>query len=73
MVKSGNADLISGLGGSNISGGTSGGTNNSFNLIQTLRAQQATLVQQFAHDQAKYGPAYPALAEETAALQGINQ
>jgi polysaccharide biosynthesis transport protein len=72
VVKSGNADLISGLGGSSI-GGSSSGTNNSFNLIQTLRAQQATLVQQLAHDQAKFGSAYPPLAEETAALQGVNQ
>ncbi len=72
VVKSGNADLISGLGGSSIGAGA-GGTNNSFNLIQTLRAQQATQLQQLAHDQAKFGSAYPALAEEQAALQGINQ
>ena len=72
VVKSGNADLISGLGGSSI-GGSSSGTNNSFNLIQTLRAQQATLTQQLAHDEAKYGSAYPAVAEEAASLQGINQ
>ena len=42
VVKSGNADLISGLGGSSI-GGSSANVNNSFNLIQTLRSQQATL------------------------------
>jgi polysaccharide biosynthesis transport protein len=72
VVQSGNADLISGLGGSSI-GGSSSGTNNSFNLIQTLRAQQAVQQQQIAHDQAKYGSQYPALSEETAALQGINQ
>ncbi len=72
VVKSGNADLISGLGGSNIGAGA-GGTNNSFNLIQTLRAQQANQIQQLSHDQAKYGSAYPALAEESAALQGVNQ
>ena len=34
VVKSGNADLISGLAGSNISGSSSG-ANNAFNLIQT--------------------------------------
>jgi polysaccharide biosynthesis transport protein len=72
VVRSGNADLISGLGGSSI-GGSSGNTNNSFNLIQTLRAQQAVQLQTIAHDQAKYGSNYPALEEETAALQGINQ
>ena len=72
VVKSGNADLISGLGGSSI-GGSSSGTNNSFNLIQTLRAQQATLTQQLAHDEAKYGSAYPAVAEETASLSSGHQ
>ena len=72
VVKSGNADLISGLGGSSI-GGSSANVNNSFNLIQTLRAQQATLQQQLAHDEAKFGSAYPTLAEESASLKGVNQ
>jgi polysaccharide biosynthesis transport protein len=72
VVKSGNADLISGLGGSSI-GGSSAGVSSSLSLIQTLRAQQATLLQQQAHDEAKYGPAYPTLAEESASLKGINQ
>ena len=72
VVKSGDADLISTLAGSTMGGGT-GSTNNSFNLIQTLRAQKATLEQQLAHDQAKYGNAYPSLAEESASLQGVNQ
>jgi polysaccharide biosynthesis transport protein len=72
VLRSGNADLISGLGGSSI-GGASAGVSNSLSLIQTLRAQQATLLQQQAHDEAKYGPAYPTLAEESASLKGINQ
>jgi polysaccharide biosynthesis transport protein len=72
VVQSGNADLISGLAGSNIGGG-SGNTNNSFNLIQTLRAQQATLQQQFASDSAKFGAAYPPLAQESASLQDVNK
>jgi succinoglycan biosynthesis transport protein ExoP len=71
VVKSGNADLISGLGGSSI--GTSSGMTNAFSLIQTLRAQQATLQQQLAHDEAKYGSAYPTLVEESASLKGVNQ
>jgi polysaccharide biosynthesis transport protein len=72
VVKGGNADLISGLGGSAI-GGSSSSANNSFTLIQTLRAQQALQAQQLAHDQEKFGSQYPGLAEENAALQGINQ
>jgi polysaccharide biosynthesis transport protein len=72
VVQSGNADLISGLAGSSI-GGASANVNNSFNLIQTLRGQQATLLQQLAHDEAKFGSAYPTVAEESASLKGIDQ
>ncbi len=72
VVKSGNAELISGLAGSNI-GQPSPSVNNSFNLIQTLRGQQATQLQQLAHDEAKFGSAYPTVGEETASLKGINQ
>lgn len=72
VVKSGNAELISGLGGSNI-GGSSGGVNNSFNLIQALREQQSNLQQQLARDRAKYGSAYPTLVEESASLKGVDE
>lgn len=71
-AKSGDADLISGLSGNGV-GTASLGLNNSLALIQTLRAQQATLQQQIAHDEAKFDSAYPPLIEERASLKGIDQ
>ncbi len=62
-VKSGNAELISGLGGSAISGGSSAAVATSLSLIQNLRLQEATLQGQLQELSAKFGPAYPKLAE----------
>jgi polysaccharide biosynthesis transport protein len=72
MVKSGDPELISGLAGSSLSG-ASPGVMNSFNLIQTLRGQEATLESQLANDSSKFGPAYPKLADERASLASIRQ
>jgi polysaccharide biosynthesis transport protein len=63
VVKSGNAELISGLGGSAISGGSSAAVAASLGLIQSLRLQEATLQGQLQELSAKFGPAYPKLAE----------
>ena len=63
VVKSGNAELISGLGGSAMSGGSSAGVASSLGLIQNLRMQEATLNGQLQELSAKFGPAYPKLAE----------
>ena len=63
VVKSGNAELISGLGGSAIGGGSSAGVATSLGLIQNLRMQEATLDGQLQELSAKFGPAYPKLAE----------
>ena len=63
VVKSGNAELISGLGGSAIGGGSSSGVATSLSLIQNLRLQEATLQGQLQELSAKFGPAYPKLAE----------
>jgi capsular exopolysaccharide synthesis family protein len=46
---------------------------NSFNLIQTLRGQEATTEAQLASDSSKYGAAYPKLADERASLASIRQ
>jgi polysaccharide biosynthesis transport protein len=63
VVKSGNAELISGLGGSAIGGGSSAAVATSLSLIQNLRMQEATLQGQLQELSAKFGPAYPKLAE----------
>ena len=70
VVRGGNADLVSGLSGSSNS---SAAVSNSFALIQTLRAQQATLQQQLAHDSVKFGPDYPSQVEQRASLDGVNR
>ena len=72
VIKSGNADLVSGLSGSGM-GSSSQAVSSSVALIQTLRAQQATLQQQVAHDSTRFGPAYPTLVEERASLSGIDR
>jgi len=72
MVKSRNPELISGLAGSSLSG-ASPGILNSFNLIQSLRTQEATLEGQLATDSSKFGPAYPKLRDEQASLTSIRQ
>jgi capsular exopolysaccharide synthesis family protein len=70
-VENGDPELISGLAGSTLAS-TSPAVNNSFQLIQNLRAQQATLATQIASDTSKYGSANPKLADEKASLDSIN-
>jgi capsular exopolysaccharide synthesis family protein len=71
MVRSGDPEMISGLAGTSLSG-ASPGVNNSFNLLQTLRGQQATIETQFATDSSKYGSANPKLQDDRASLAGVN-
>lgn len=71
MVRNGDPEMISGLAGSSLSG-SSPGVNNSFSLLQTLRAQQATLEAQTAADSSKYGSANPKLQDDRAALAGVS-
>jgi polysaccharide biosynthesis transport protein len=66
VVRSGNPELISGLGGNAISGGSSAAMSTSLTVIQNLRLQEANLQGQLQELSAKFGPAYPKLAE----LQG---
>ena len=67
MAKSGDPEMISGLAGTSLSG-TSQGMNNAFNLLQTLRGQQAAIETQLAADTSKYGSANPKLGDERASL-----
>ncbi len=71
VVKSGNAELISGLGGSAIGGASSAGVATSLGLIQNLRMQEATLDGQLEELSAKFGPAYPKLAELRGNVSGV--
>jgi succinoglycan biosynthesis transport protein ExoP len=72
MVKHGNPELISGLAGSSLSG-ASPAVNNSFNLLQNLRGQQATLESQMAMDTSKFGTANPKLADERSSLASLSE
>lgn len=70
-VENGDPELISGLAGSSLMG-TSPAVNNSFQLIQNLRTQQAALATQLSSDSSKYGYANPKLADDKASLDSIN-
>jgi succinoglycan biosynthesis transport protein ExoP len=72
VAETGNAELISGLGGSGISGGASSAAiSTSLNLIQNLRLQEATLQGQLQELSAKFGPAYPKIAEVRSNLNAV--
>ena len=71
VVRNGNAELISGLGGSSMMGGSSGGAVSSLSLIQNLRLQEASLEGQLQELSAKFGPAYPKLAEVRSNLDAV--
>ncbi len=69
-VQNGNPEVLSGLGG-NSSAGVS--TQNSFALLQSLRAQEAVAQSQIAESAGRYGENWPALAEQRAGLQTIQK
>jgi polysaccharide biosynthesis transport protein len=69
-VESGDPEIISGLGG-NPGAGTS--TQNSFALLQSLRAQEAIAKSQIAESADRYGENWPALAEQRAGLATIEK
>jgi capsular exopolysaccharide synthesis family protein len=73
VVKTGNAELISGLGGNAITGGggSSAALGTSLNLIQNLRFQEASLQGQLQELSAKFGPAYPKLTEVRSNLNAV--
>ena len=71
MVQDGNPELISGLAGSALAG-SSAAMNNSFQLLQNLRAQQASLSSQYAADVSRLGTENPKLIDEKASLDDVN-
>jgi succinoglycan biosynthesis transport protein ExoP len=70
LVKSGNAELISGLAGNSLNANSS--ALNSLNLLQTLRTQEAELKVQYAQAATKFGPAYPTLVELSNQMNTLN-
>jgi succinoglycan biosynthesis transport protein ExoP len=70
LVKSGNAELISGLAGNTLNPSSS--ALNSLNLLQTLRTQEAELKVQYAEAATKFGPAYPKLIEMSNQMNTLN-
>lgn len=66
----GNAEMLSGLGG-NTMGGGSQMMNNSLSLLQNLRQQQATQQAALQEAEAKFGPAYPKIAELQGNIAGL--
>jgi capsular exopolysaccharide synthesis family protein len=71
VVQSGNAELISGLAGNTALGSGSSGSGSSLALIQNLRLQEASLEGQLQELSAKFGPAYPKLAEVRGNLNAV--
>ncbi|HEY3990286.1 MAG TPA: polysaccharide biosynthesis tyrosine autokinase [Acidobacteriaceae bacterium] len=71
-VKTGDPDLISGLAGSSSLNGATNTTNNAFNLLQSLRQQQAAMASQIATDRSRYGSANPKLLDDQATMASIN-
>jgi len=69
VVKSGNAELISGLAGN--AAGASSAMSTSLSLIQNLRLQEATLQGQLQELSAKFGPTYPKIAETRSNLVAV--
>jgi len=72
VAKSGDPELISGLAG-NAAAGTSPAMTNSLALLQTLRAREAAVNEQIAEDTARYGSAFPEMAELRGQLKGVDQ
>lgn len=72
VAKQGDPDLISGLAG-NAASGASPAMTNSLALLQTLRARQSTVQAQIDQDSARYGSAYPEMAELHGELKGVDK
>ncbi|MGI8959260.1 MAG: GumC family protein [Bryobacteraceae bacterium] len=71
LVRSGNAELVSGLAGSSFSGQGFAGQNPLENL-QHLRAQEQDLKVQYAEAAKKFGPAYPKLVQMNSQLDTLD-
>jgi succinoglycan biosynthesis transport protein ExoP len=73
VVRTGDPELISQLSGTSIASGGNPGVSNSLGLLQSLRSQEETLEQQIDHDSSIFGPDYPRLKEEKAAMAAVSQ
>ncbi|HEX3663014.1 MAG TPA: exopolysaccharide transport family protein [Acidobacteriaceae bacterium] len=69
-AQSGNAEALSGLGGNPAAGAN---TQNSFALLQSLRAQEAQAQGQLAESGKRYGANWPAVAEQRARLETLEK
>ena len=69
-VQGGDPEVISGLSGAP---GAGANTQNSFALLQSLRAQESTAKSQIAESAGRYGENWPALAEQRAGLATIEK
>jgi polysaccharide biosynthesis transport protein len=72
VAKSGDPEMISGLAGNAAAGATPAMTN-SLALLQTLRGEQVQVQASIDQDNARYGSAYPMMAELHGRLDGINK
>jgi succinoglycan biosynthesis transport protein ExoP len=63
VVKGGDPELISGLAGNGMLNSASPGVSNSLTLLQSLRGEEAQTQAKLNELGAKFGPAYPKLAE----------
>ncbi len=73
ITKTGNADLISQLGGTTMNIGTSQGLSDTFTTLDSLRTQQATLQAQIAKDAGTFGSSFPRLLQERTQLAKVNE
>jgi polysaccharide biosynthesis transport protein len=71
-AKTGDPEMISGLGGSTLASGASPAAGVSLALIQTLRGQEATQKAQISEATEKFGTAYPKLEEMRASLGSLD-
>jgi polysaccharide biosynthesis transport protein len=63
VVKDGDPELISGLAGNGMLSGASAGVSGSLALLQSLRSEEAQTQAKLNELSAKFGPAYPKVAE----------
>lgn len=71
-AEGGDAEMLSGLAGNGMSANIQAG-NNSLSLLQSLRQQEATQQAVLQEAEAKFGPAYPKLAEMRGNVAGIDK
>jgi polysaccharide biosynthesis transport protein len=72
VVRSGDAEAISQLSGTQM-GDNSQGANNSLELIQRLRQQESALQSQIEQESIKFGSSYPKLLQDRASLESVQR